>query len=172
MALQLSNYAIDKLIEDTASGNTYAFEQLYNATSTAVFSYALSVLKNRFDAEDVLHDCFVRIYGSADDYKAKGKPMAWILTITRNLCYKHLQQQSRYAALTDNYFNSGIMEDTDDKLIIKACMEKLSDEERQIVVLHAVAGMKHREIAAFMDLPLSTVLSKYRRTIQKIRSSL
>ena len=45
----------------------------------------------------------------------------------------------------------------------------LSDEERQIAVLHAVSGMKFREIAELLGLPLSTVLSKYHRSMKRLR---
>ena len=48
----------------------------------------------------------------------------------------------------------------------------LSDEERQIVVLYAMTGLKHREIADLLDLKLTTVLSKYSRAIKKLRSAL
>lgn len=51
-------------------------------------------------------------------------------------------------------------------------MKQLTDQERQIVMLHAVAGFKHREIAELLELPLSTVLSKYRRALKKLRHSL
>ena len=51
-------------------------------------------------------------------------------------------------------------------------MTRLSDEERQIVVLHAVAGFKHREIADIVELPLPTVLSKYHRALKKLRAFL
>jgi RNA polymerase sigma-70 factor (ECF subfamily) len=51
-------------------------------------------------------------------------------------------------------------------------MEALSDTERQIVVLHAVSGFKHREIAAHLGLPLATVLSKYYRAIKKMKAIL
>ena len=46
------------------------------------------------------------------------------------------------------------------------------DEERRIVLLHAVTGMKHREIAALLELTLPTVLSKYHRALKKMRSTL
>jgi RNA polymerase sigma-70 factor (ECF subfamily) len=60
----------------------------------------------------------------------------------------------------------------DDKVMLQQCMEQLSDEERQIVILHAVAGFKHREIAACLELPLATVLSKYHRAIKKMKTNL
>jgi len=172
MAAQLTNHELDRLITGTAAGDTYAFEQLYYATSTAVYSYALSLLKNSYDAEDVLHDCFLRIHDAAAEYRPKEKAMAWILTITRNLCYKHLNSRIRQQELTDWQPDTTIEMPADDRIVLEACMAKLADDERQIVVLHAVAGFKHRQIAAFMDLPLSTVLSKYRRTIRKLRSYL
>ena len=46
----------------------------------------------------------------------------------------------------------------------------LSAEERDVLILHAVAGMKFREAARFMEIPLSSALSKYHRAIKKIRS--
>jgi RNA polymerase sigma-70 factor (ECF subfamily) len=51
-------------------------------------------------------------------------------------------------------------------------MKHLSDQERQIVVLHAVSGLKHREIAAALNLPLPTVLSKYNRALKKLKTHL
>ncbi len=67
----------------------------------------------------------------------------------------------------------GIQESTtqEDKALIQTCMESLSDEERQILVLHAVAGFKHREIAKILGLKLSTVLSKYHRAIKKMKEN-
>lgn len=161
---------LDRLIADTAAGDTEAFARLYHETSTSVYSYALSILKNSHDAEDVLHDCFVRIHCAAATYRPADKPLAWILTITRNLCLKLLQQKKNAISLP---FDPGDDRwEHDDRLVIEMCLNKLSDEERQIVVLHAVSGFKHREIAAFMDIPLSTVLSKYNRALKKMKNNL
>ena len=48
--------------------------------------------------------------------------------------------------------------------------EKLNEEEREVVVLHLVSGLKHREIAKMLDKPLSTILSKYNRAIAKLKT--
>ncbi len=171
MAL-LQKYAfasdLDRLIADTAAGDSDAFARLYHETSASVYAYALSILKNSHDAEDVLHDCYLRIHTSAAAYQSDGKPLAWIMTIARNLCFKLLQQKKNTAALP---FDPGDDRwDADDRLVIEACLNILSDEERQIVVLHAVSGFKHKEIAAFMEIPLATVLSKYHRALKKMKN--
>ena len=51
-------------------------------------------------------------------------------------------------------------------------MDGLDDTERQVILLHAVAGLKHREIAELLKCPLSTVLSKYNRGLKKARKQL
>ncbi len=49
-------------------------------------------------------------------------------------------------------------------------LARLGAEEGQIVLLHAVTGLKHREIAQLLELPLSTVLSKYHRGLKKLKA--
>ena len=61
---------------------------------------------------------------------------------------------------------------TDDKLLLQTVLSVLSDDDLQIVMLHAVAGMKFREIAALLDLTTSTVLSKYHRSLDKKKKHL
>lgn len=170
-----SSGTLDALIYRIASGDTQGLDTLYRFASPGVYAYALSVLKNSHDAEDVLQDTFLRIHDAAATYRSQDKPMAWILTITRNLCFKHLQQQQKagHTPIEEWRDYLGIQESTaqEDKALIQACMEILTDEDRQILVLHAVAGFKHREIAKLLGLKLSTVLSKYHRAIKKMKEN-
>ena len=57
---------------------------------------------------------------------------------------------------------------TEDRHVLRAALSLLSEQERQVVMLHAVTGLKHREIAQLLELPLATVLSKYRRALKKL----
>ena len=167
---------LDSWIAAMAGGDTSALEHIYHSASSAVYAFALSLLKNSHDAEDVLHDCFINIYAAASTYRSNRKPMAWILTIARNLCLKILRDRQKVTQLDTedwhSYMESCSDMTADDKVVLEQCMQLLSDDERQIVVLHAVAGFKHREIAELLDLALPTVLSKYHRAIKKLRAYL
>ena len=164
---------LDRCIAGVGRGDTEAFAQLYRLTSTVVYSYALSILKNPHDAEDMLHDCYLSVYSSAAGYQSSGKPMAWLITIVRNLCLMKLRARGRTADLPpeelglDEAVAPGLS--PEDRLTLQACLYALSDEARQIVVLHAVAGFRHREIAQLLQLPLSTVLSKYNRALKTLK---
>ena len=167
---------LDSYLLRIATQDSDALASLYHETSASVYGFALSILKNTHDAEDVLHDSFVNIYSAAGSYRSTGKPMAWILAITRNLCLMKLREYKKQADIPQEDWepyleaNPGIS--PEDKLVLSQCMSLLSDEERQIILLHAVAGFKHREIASLTELPLPTVLSKYNRAIKKLRKHL
>ncbi|MBQ0035650.1 MAG: RNA polymerase sigma factor [Firmicutes bacterium] len=153
-----------------------ALEHLYFLTKDTIYGYALSLLKNAHDAEDVLHDCFISIYQSAYGYVASGKPMAWIFTITRNLCLTKLRARSRFSDIPeedwDKYLQSNDHVSIQNKIVLEHCMRDLADDEREILLLHALSGLKHREIAELTKRPLSTILSKYHRALKKMRAAL
>ena len=169
---------LDFYIRRIADGDTPALEELYRETSASVYAYSLAVLKNVHDAEDVLHDCYLAVHSAAAVYTSSGRPMAWIITIAKNLCFMKLRERKKKADVEDEEFfiNEDYTENTamspEDVFILNECMNELSDEERQIVVLHVVSGFKHREIAAFLDMALPTVLSKYHRALKKLKNSL
>lgn len=165
---------MEQAIGRMARGDRDAMRVLYAECAGAVYAYALSILKNAADAEDVLHDCFLKVWSAAPDYESRGKPMAWIFTIAKNLARSRLRERIRLFPLSDDDSVLPAKESLpdEDRMLLEACLDELSDGEREIVILHAVGGLKHREIASIVKLPLGTVLSKYRRAIGKLRAKL
>ena len=166
----------DTLLPRIAHGDMQAFESLYYQTYQAVYGYLLSILKNQHNAEDILQDTYIKIRASAHLYRAQGKPLAWIFTIARNLAYMQLRREKQLSAYSyedlQNQLDFSSIEDKETKLLLEAAFSILTDEERQIIILHANTGMKHREIASLLSLPLSTVLSMYSRGMKKLRKHL
>ena len=101
--------------------------------------------------------------------------MAWLITITRNLCMEKLRERGKHSDIPEEDWDK-YLEQTpaspEDRLVLEQCLKALDDSERQVVILHAVGGMKHRETAELLGLPLATVLSKYSRAIKKLKSKL
>lgn len=165
--------ALDTCISRIAGGDKEALAQLYAQTRSAVYGFALSILKAPHDAEDVLQDAYLQVWNGAAGYRAHGKAMAWLMTIVRNLAMDHLRRQKRTEPLAwedwENCFADDPAVSPEDRMALAALLGSLSDEERQIVTLHALTGLKHREISALLGLPLPTVLSKYNRALKKLR---
>lgn len=167
---EVSVLTLEQLILQMGQGSTLALEPFYEQTRASVFAFALSILGDRHSAEDVMQETYLRVYQGAGNYTAMGKPMAWLLTITKNLAFQKLRgDKSAPEELDEQLPAPGFETCTLDRLTLQTALEALSREEREIVTLHAVAGFKHRETAAMLELPLATVLSKYHRALSKLR---
>lgn len=166
----------EKLFEKIGNGDRKAFEELYILTERAIYAYVFSILKNPEDTQDIVQDTYLKIRAAAHLYQPQGKPMAWMFTIARNLTHNLQKKNGRSVFLEDgelaNRKDFSYITDPTDKLILEAAFKLLSEEERQILLLHALSGMKHHEIAKGMGVPLSTVLSRYQRSLKKLRKYL
>ncbi len=169
----------DRLLLLLKKEDREAFRKLYERTARAVYGYALSLLKNPQDAEEVMQDTFLTVWRQADKYRSDGKPMAWIVTIARNLCYMRLRRQTVRMDVSLEEMreqesgwepgeNCQDIELAPEKHLLLEALKTLKEEECSIVLLHDASGMKHREIGELLGIPLPTVLSKYRRAIKKL----
>ena len=169
------NRLLDECLSRIAAGDRQALAELYNRTRAAVYGLVLSICKNVQDAEDALQEVYIRVWQTAEGYTTQGKPMAWLITIARNLALMQLRRRAKTIAVAPEDWQGAFAGQTelqlDDRLTLEALLGVLSDEERQIVVLHAVAGLKHRESARLLSLPLPTVLSKYNRALKKLKQA-
>ena len=154
----------EELLRRVSLGDRDAFLLLYQNTDRTVYSFILSIMKNPQDAEEVMQETYMKIWTSASTYQAQGKPLAWMFTIARNLCYMKFREETGELCLP--------LENLADAMALRAALELLKEDERQIVLLHASAGLKHREIASSLGMPLATVLSKYNRAIKKLKQNL
>ena len=165
---------LEQLLLQAGKGSRDAFGQLYTRTRGAVYALTLSLLHNAQEAQDTAQDTFVKVWESAPGYRPQGSPMAWLLTIARNLARSRLRQSGRLVGLDEEDWNAIPAADPDvtpeDRQVLQEALARLGEEERQIILLHAVSGLKHREIADLLELPVSTVLSKYHRGLKKMKA--
>lgn len=163
---------LEHLIACLSRGDLEKLEDLYQLTSAAVFGLALSIVRNFHDAEDVTHETYVNVWKSSKTYEARGKPLAWIYTITKNLALMKIRDRNEYELFPEDGSLDKISKTQDfsieDKIVLQVFLRELTDEEQSIVVLHAISGWKHKEIAAFLKLPIQNIIVKYNRAIKKL----
>ncbi len=167
------SHEIDGLLALVARGSREAFSTLYERTRSDVFGFALSMVRSRTEAEDISHDVYLRIWTAAPNYKSSGKPIAWILTITKNLALMRLREQGRVSDTTAQEAMMFLADDPgvspEDRHLLSQALKELPPEELQIVTLHAVSGFGHGEIASMMGMNGATVRTKYRRALAKLK---
>lgn len=169
----------EALLAEIAAGDEEAFRQFYFSTVRSVYSYILSLTKNTHEAEDVLQETYLKIWTDAVNYQPQGKPLAWVFTIARNLCYMRFREQRRRGELgltelepSEEGRNCEQIDQAADRTVLLRALDELKEEDRQIVLLYAAAGMKHREVANALGLPLATELSRYNRSMKRLQQHL
>lgn len=172
-----NSIAIDKdIFERIGRNDMVAFDELYRLTERTMYAFTLSLTKDHQMTLDLMQDTYLKIMSAAHLYKPMGKPLAWMFTIAKNLHYSSLRKESRSVSFEPESIEDdtrfSYVTDLDDRIVLEGVLSQLTEEEREIVLLYAVSGMKHREISESIGLNLSTTLSKYHRALKKLRDYL
>lgn len=178
------------LLLATAGRDAHAFRVLYDATSAKLFGYALRILHKRELAEEALQEGFVAIWHHAAGYNARlAAPMTWMATVVRNKALDILRR-SGAAADGDAVPYDGdfmdAMQDTEaspadpaDQMQLSSearalarCMARLEGLHRQAVGLAFFHDLSHSEVAQQLALPVGTVKTWIRRSLDKLKTCL
>ena len=166
---------IDTCLLDLKNGDNGALSVLYDLTAKPLYAVAYGYLKNRHDAEDVLSEAYLTAKRKIFLFKGK-RGFNWLYTIVKNLSLNLLKKNSRQVSVdfTDRESTKGLDTGTEDVAndqsgILKAAQEVLSDAEYRIVILHAVDGLKFKEIAEMLRRIEATCRWQYNNAIKKLK---
>ena len=105
--------------------------------------------------------------------------MTWMCAIAKNqfldFARKYGKNRSVDFGEVENYVSESLVSKNDDaknvedRMLLESAFSVLEEQERVIVIMHMINGLKHREIASLTGLPLSTVITKYNRSLKKMR---
>ena len=170
----------------TAAGkrDAVAFRALYDASSSKLFGFALRILHKRELAEEVLQESFVAIWNNAANYQSHlAAPMTWMATIVRNKAFDHLRRSDAAVEIDADQFDREVMnalqdpqatpiealQMSGDAKALAWCMSALEGAHRQVVALAYFHDLSHSEVATQMQLPIGTVKTWIRRSLDKLR---
>lgn len=161
-----------RLLERICQGEKDAFRELYEISYKPLYAFLLSYTLNREDAQDLVQDTYIQILKNCHMYREKGNPMAWMMKIAKNLFLMKSRKDREVSINYEDMEEKLGFEDitnVDDRIALEKMFEVLSTEDRNLIIMHDISGLKHREIAKLMDMPLGTVLARYSRGIRKLQ---
>ena len=171
------------LLAASAQGDRSAFEQLYRQTSAKLFGVALRIVRRRDLAEEVLQECYIRIWNRAGDYReGLAAPMTWMASIVRNRTLDWLRRPNLEVTDVDGEMAAGVaadepgplgaLEQSRDGAALARCLAELEAKQRQAILLAFHDGLSHSELAAHLREPLGTVKTWVRRGLAKLKTCL
>lgn len=165
--------AADKrMIDSCLSGDRQAQYELYGKYCKGMFNVCLRMINDRNEAEDVLQNAFIEVFGKLKYFRYESAPGAWIKRIVVNQCINHLRKRRPVLTESGELPESTAEETgTDPELNvgrIRNAIAQMPDGYRTIFCLYAMEGYDHGEIAEIMDISESTSKSQYSRARSKL----
>lgn len=157
-------------------GDKEAFSKLYSLYKDKLYRYAFYRLENREDAEDAVGDAVYSAFYQIGSLKKAEAFSAWIFRILYCSCNNIIKTRMKRRNMLDiNDMKDKLtydMQNEIDKTELQQALSILKDEEREIVLLSVVSGLKSNEIAKICDLTAGSVRSKLSRGLSKMREYL
>jgi RNA polymerase sigma-70 factor, ECF subfamily len=158
------------------------FERKFIPHMDAAYNLARWLARNDHDAQDIVQEAYLRALRFAQGFRG-GDPRAWLLTIVRNTAFTFLKRNrgSNAPAEFDEAVHHGEVEDSGleadavrnaDGAMIRAALDELTEEFREVIVMRDIEGLSYKEIADAADLPIGTVMSRLARARAKLARSL
>ena len=181
------------LLSRVSLGDRAAFATLYQQTAAHLLGVVLRINSDRAQAEDLLQEIFVKIWGAAGSFDAqRSQPMTWLTSIARHRAIDSLRRRATEPqwVTTKAGAEDGDEDDLLDQLAsdqagplellgqavqaraVGVCMKGLTGEQQQTLALAFYQGLSHSEVADQLRQPLGTVKSWARRGLLALRTCL
>ncbi|MBS1729508.1 MAG: sigma-70 family RNA polymerase sigma factor [Bacteroidetes bacterium] len=181
---KLNHVTDTELILSFQRGNSSSLEALIMRYKERIFSSIFFIVKDKFLAEDLFQEAFVRIIDTlrSKRYNEEGKFLPWALRIAHNLCVDHFRKIKRTPPIV-NHENQDIFdvivvvnENAEQKIIrhqtherMHRMLSSLPDEQREVIVLRHFGDLSFKEIAEMTNCSINTALGRMRYGLINLR---
>ena len=164
----------EKALLRIAQGDRDALKIIHQHMNRQIYAVAYSVLRDFSLADDIVQETYVKILEKAFSYRKGTNARAWVLSVARNLAID-LFRHRRFEGTEETFADQAMRFDESavvSSMEVKQALDRLDDEERQIITLKIYAGLRHKEIASLLGMTEEAAKKKYQRAAVKLRELL
>jgi RNA polymerase sigma-70 factor (ECF subfamily) len=165
-----------QLIQAMIQGSSEAFAEVYLRYRTRLHQYALSLVRSRMEAEDVVHDVFIGLAKQASDGRAPRELASYLYVAVRNRCFDGLRRGTRRRTedvdLELIVAPPGDLERVEHRHRLNRALLALPAEQAEVVVLRTWHDLSFAAIAKLQSTSINTALSRYQYGLAKLRKEL
>jgi len=186
--MKLVNLSDKELVRIYIKGDEIALQELVNRHRSRIYSYILSTIKNKALAEDFFQDTFIKVIQTlkGGKYNEEGKFLPWVMRISHNLMIDYFRKEKRFRKVSgksrdneeyDVFSTIGYEElNMEERLIkaqvktdVKELIERLPDEQKEVVLLRHYYDMSFKEISDITNVSINTALGRMRYALINLR---
>jgi RNA polymerase sigma factor (sigma-70 family) len=165
---------LEKIIEDCKAGKKMAQASLYRRFAPKFFGVSLRYSHDRTEAEDILHEAFVRIFEKIGQYRGTGSFEGWMHRVVVNFALENHRKKNRLYVVDDityydSHENSTINHESLNEQHLLQLIQQLPPRYKMVFNMYAIDGYSHKEIAEMLGISESSSksnLSRARKILQ------
>jgi RNA polymerase sigma-70 factor (ECF subfamily) len=175
-----------ELLRRIGDGDLGAVAALYDRYASTLLGLALRIVRERSEAEDVVHDAFLVVGERARQYVAeRGTVAAWLITLVRNLSIDRTRRRERRGVIARDFLAhdpaAGIASQDDPetdafgasrRTRVRRALASLPDVQRRTIEVAFFEGLSYPEMAEREGVPLGTIKSRAARALAALREAL
>lgn len=174
-----------ELIQEFVKGSKICINQLISRHKNKVYTYILLMVRNEQLAEDIFQDTFIKVIKSLQEgkYKDNGRFLSWVIRIAHNLVIDQFRKEKQMNVMSNDNFEADLFNNKkiadrsiEDELIndqictdIRSLVDKLPEDQRQVVILRHYLGLSFKEIAEQTNVSINTALGRMRYALINLR---
>jgi len=164
----VENKQLQEIIEGCIEGRRKDQHRFYNYFAGKMMGVCLRYAQNQAEAEDILQDGFVKVYGNIHKYQPYGSFEGWVRRIFVNTAIEYYRQRRRFVISdielenSDFEFKDDVVDSMSAQEILKL-ISRMPDGYRMVFNMYAIEGFSHKEIAEELSISIGTSKSQYSR---------
>ena len=172
------------LVKQYVQGNEACLEMLINRHKNRIFTTIILIVKDSYIAEDLFQETFIKIIYNLKKgkYNEEGKFLPWAMRIAHNMAIDYLRKMKRMPTITDSSGDDVFrtikiaVENREEQIIrtekedmVRLAINRLPEEQRQVLILRHYGNLSFKEIAAMTDVSINTALGRMRYALTNMR---
>lgn len=166
-----------------------AFSALVERHKERIFGFLLGMVRDKSTANDLFQETFLRVikamHNQRGSYDQQGRWLAWVMRIARNAALDHLRSRKKWQDVSDNgdeestsYWDrlpadglqaDDLLHNNEQRDWLATCIDQLSPDQREVLLLRHEADLTFREIAQMTDCSINTALGRMRYALLNLR---
>ncbi len=166
----------ETIMEAVKNGDLQQATLLFERYNKRIYNFLARMTSDRLLAEDLTQNVFLRIIKYRMSYREGARFQSWIYQIARNVFSDHYQSvKNRYSdfvdveKISDHMPDSEEMEQQERENLLQRSMARLTDEQRELLVLTRFEHMKYEEVAEMMNTTVANIKVRVHRAIGRLR---
>ncbi len=162
------------LIEYSKQGDSNGFAQLYSEYANEMYRYSVYMMGNRQDAEDVMQEAVLSAWRNIHTLNDDSVFKVWLFKILTNRCKTELMKRNKIPDTLPIDEYDFLVSENDDSFSqdLKDALQQLTPPDGQIIILSVICGFKSYELAEIYNMTPSTVRSRQKRALEKLKAIL